>query len=325
MRRHGWSGLVVVGATVLPFLLSKFQTFQATQVMVYAIAILGLNLLTGYNGQISLGHGAFYAAGAYSAAILIDQGGVPYWAATPVAAAVCFAAGFLFGFPALRLGGHYLALATFALALAVPQMLKWRPLEAWTGGVQGIFLDKPEAPFGLPLDSDRWLYYVVLAHALVLFWCAANLLRGRIGRAIRAIRDQPVAAETAGIDISRTKAIVFGISAMYTGFAGALGAMIVQFVAPDSYTFFLSVFLMVGLVVGGASSLWGAFLGAAFITIVPNVAADISKSATGVIYAVAMIAIMYWFPQGLSGGAQRLFAGIRRRPAPPPAGAPGAR
>ncbi len=313
MRRYRWSGLAVAAAIMLPFLLSKFQTFQATQIMVYAIAILGLNLLTGYNGQISLGHGAFYAIGAYVTAILMDQAGAPYWAAIPVAAIICFGVGFLFGFPARRLGGHYLALATFALALAVPQLLKWRMIEHWTGGVQGVFLDKPGAPFGLPLNSDHWLYYLVLAHVVLLFWCAANLLRGRIGRAIRAIRDQPVAAETAGIDIARTKAIVFGVSATYTGIAGALSALVIQFVAPDSFPFFLSIYLVVGLVVGGASSLWGAFLGAGFITMVPNIAAEISKGATGLIYAVAMIALMYWLPQGISGGVQRLFVCVSRR------------
>ena len=294
-------------ALAAPFTLSDFRTFQVTQILVYAIAILGLNLLTGFNGQISLGHGAFFAIGAYVAAILMEKFGVPYWATILAAAIISFAIGFLFGLPALRLEGHYLALATFALALAVPQILKHQQLEDWTGGVQGIFLTKPGAPFGLPLEQDRWLYFFVQAHVAVLFVCAANLLRGRVGRAIRANRDQPVAAETAGINNAIYKTTVFGISAMYTGIAGALSAIILQFVAPDSFSMFLSIFLLVGVVVGGVGSIWGAFLGAIFITVVPNVSADISKAATGVIYAVAMIVLMYRMPNGLWGGLMRLW------------------
>jgi len=307
----GTRRMIVIAACVvallLPLLLTNFRTFQLTQVMVYAIAILGLNLLTGYNGQISLGHGAFFALGAYAASILMEKAGLPYWATVPAAAFVCFVVGFLFGLPALRLAGHYLALATFALALAVPQLLKHPGLEGWTGGVQGLYLSKPHAPFGLPIGQDRWLYFYVFAHVLLLFACAANLLRGRIGRAIRAIRDQPVAAETAGIDNAMYKTTVFGISAMYTGIAGALSAIVLQFVAPDSFTMFLSIFLLVGVVVGGAGSIWGSFLGAVFIIAVPSISADISKAATGVIYAVAMVFLMWRMPNGLWGGVQALF------------------
>lgn len=299
--------VVSVCALLVPLLVSDFRSFQLTQILVYAIALLGLNLLTGFNGQISLGHGAFFALGAYTAAILMEKAGLPYWSAVVPAALISFVVGFLFGLPALRLAGHYLALATFALALAVPQILKHPGLETWTGGVQGIFLSKPSAPFGLPLGQDKWLYYFVLAHVAVLFACAANLLRGQIGRAIRAIRDQPLAAETAGIDNARYKTTVFGISAMYTGVAGALSAIVLQFVAPDSFSMFLSIFLLVGVVVGGIGSIWGAFLGAVFITVVPNVSADFSKAATGAIYAISMIVLMYRMPNGLWGGVMRIW------------------
>src|SRR5438874_8414572 len=164
--------LLIAIACVLPFLLTNYRIFQATLVLVYAIALLGLNILTGYNGQISLGHGAFYAVGAYCAAILMDQAGAPYWATIPIAGAVCLLAGFLFGLPALRLEGLYLALATFALGVSMPQLLKYHHLEKWTGGVQGIVIAKPEAPaifpkMGLPLNPDQWLYFFTLAVALV--------------------------------------------------------------------------------------------------------------------------------------------------------------
>ncbi|MGO9758718.1 MAG: branched-chain amino acid ABC transporter permease, partial [Roseiarcus sp.] len=148
---------VGVVALALPFFASGYHLFQFSQVLIYAIALLGLNVLTGFNGQISLGHGAFFAIGAYVAAILETRFGAPYWATIPPAGALCFAAGFLFGLPALRLGGLYLALATFALAVATPQLLDFKAFDAWTGGVQGLQLGKPHAPFGLPLTPDQWL------------------------------------------------------------------------------------------------------------------------------------------------------------------------
>lgn len=298
----------VAVAVVAPMFLTNFQTFQMTQVQVYAIAILGLNLLIGYNGQISLGHGAFYAVGAYSVAILSHHFGVPYWIGIPLAAVVSFVVGYLFGFPALRLEGHYLALATFALALAVPPLLKHPALAAWTGGVQGIFIPKPKAPFGLTLKPDQWLYYFTLAWLLVMFLIATNLLNGRIGNAIRAIRDNPTAAEAMGINLARTKATVFGVSALFTGLAGGLSATIIQFVAPDSFTMFLSVFLFVGVVVGGIGSVPGAIIGGAFIVFVPNFAADISKAATNGIFGLFLIALMFVMPNGIWGAVRRGFA-----------------
>src|SRR5262245_54540550 len=138
--------------------------------IVYAIAVLGLNLLTGFNGQISLGHGAFFAVGAYTAAILIDHAGWPALATLPAAALACFCVGALFGLPALRLEGHYLALATFALAIAVPQMLKYRHFEWFTNGVQGINIFKADPPFGVPLSGDQWMYLIVLVVACLLLW-----------------------------------------------------------------------------------------------------------------------------------------------------------
>src|SRR5581483_4923602 len=180
--------VLLLVACVLPFVVSNYRTFQLTLVLVYAIALLGLNILTGYNGQISLGHGAFYAIGAYVAAMLMDQAGMPYWATIPIAGVVCLVVGFLFGLPALRLEGLYLALATFALAVSMPPILKAHFLEKWTGGVQGIVIVKPDPPAwlaaaGVKLNADQWLYYFVLAIALVLFVVGWNLISGRIGRA----------------------------------------------------------------------------------------------------------------------------------------------
>ena len=300
-RRLALVGLLVVLACALPFLIGNYRVFQATLVLVYAIALLGLNMLTGYNGQISLGHGAFYAIGAYTTAIMMDNFGVPYWATIPAAGLVCGIVGFLFGLPALRLEGVYLALATFALGVAMPQILKHKSLEEWTGGVQGVVITKPDPPAWLPISQDQWLYLFTLAWLILMFLLAWNLLRGRIGRAMVGIRDQPIAAQAMGVNTALVKSFTFGVSALYTGVAGALGAIAIQFVAPDSFTVFLSITFVVGIVVGGLASISGAIYGALFIQFIPNIADQISKAAPWAIYGVILIAFMYVMPTGVAG------------------------
>jgi branched-chain amino acid transport system permease protein len=305
--------LLLVLACALPFLISNYRVFQMTLVLAYSIALLGLNMLTGFNGQISLGHGAFYAIGAYTAAILMDKAGLPYWATIPIAGAVCFVAGFLFGLPALRLEGLYLALATFALGVAMPQILKHKTLEEWTGGVQGIVIVKPDPPEWSGLSQDHWLYFFTLAWVVLLFVLGWNLLRGRIGRAMVAIRDQPIAAQAMGVNTAMVKSLTFGVSALYTGISGALGAIAVQFVAPDAFNFFLSITLLTGVVIGGLASISGAFFGALFIQFVPNVADEISKAAPWAIYGVFLIAFMYVMPTGVAGFVRLVRGRLARR------------
>jgi branched-chain amino acid transport system permease protein len=289
----------------------NYRVFQFTLAMVYAIALLGLNMLTGYNGQFSLGHGAFYAIGAYTTAVMLDRWNIAYGWTIPTAGIVCLVVGFLFGLPALRLEGLYLALATFALALAAPQILKY--FEGWTGGVQGIVIIKPSAPFGLPLNEDEWLYFLTLGILIVLFILARNLLRSRVGRAIVAIRDHHIAAETMGVNSARYKSLTFGVSALYTGIAGSLGAIVVQFVAPDSFSIFLSINILVGSVVGGMATISGAIIGGIFILFVPNMAEVVSKAAPGAIYGIFLIVFMYVMPGGIAGSLKmviyRLFSG----------------
>jgi branched-chain amino acid transport system permease protein len=305
--------LAVLAAAVWPTLtFSNYHLFQLTLVVVYAIAILGLALLTGFNGQISLGHGAFYAIGAYTTAILMTMWNVPYWATLPVSAVVCAIIGFLIGLPALRLGGLYLALTTFALAVAVPQVLKYNLLQDWTGGVQGLVIDKPEAPFGLQLSPDQWLYLFTLAVGCVLYVIAWNLVRGRVGRAMMAIRDHSLAAEAMGINISLLKTRTFAVSALYTGVAGSLGAIAIQFVAPDSFGFFVSIYLFVGLVVGGVASIGGTIVGGLFVEFIPNVADKVSKAAPGAVYGVILIAVMFLMPDGAGGFVRMMWRRFRR-------------
>jgi branched-chain amino acid transport system permease protein len=319
--RLGW---VIVGAVALslPIFASGYHLYQFSQVLIYAIALLGLNLLTGFNGQISLGHGAFFAIGGYGAAILIVQLGMPAWAAIPIASAICFVAGFLFGFPALRLGGLYLALATFALAVAAPQVLSYKGFDSFTGGSQGLQLPKPHAPYGLPINADQWLYLVCLGCAVVLFWTAANLVGGRVGRALIAIRDHPIAAETMGVDTALYKTTCFGISALYAGVAGGLSAIAVGFVSPDSFGLYLSLSFLVGIVVGGLGSIGGVIFGALFIEFVPNWADQLSvyfgegaKALPGAIYGLLLILLMALAPSGVAGALRalvRFFARMAR-------------
>jgi branched-chain amino acid transport system permease protein len=320
MSLRAWKtiGLVALGAgaVALPFLVSNYRVFQFNMVLVYTIVLLGLNMLTGYNGQISLGHGAFYAIGAYAAAILMDRFGWPYWATLPVAGVLCFISGFLFGLPALRLRGHYLALATFALAVAMPQILKYKHIEHWTGGVQGIVIIKPDPPFGLKVTPDQWLYLFTLAVLVVMFVIGWNLLRGRVGRAMVAIRDHPIAAEAMGVNSGLFKTLTFGVSALYTGVAGALGAIVVQFVAPDSFTALLSITFLIGIVIGGIASVSGALYGALFIQFVPNFADQISKAAPWAIYGVFLLVFIYAMPTGVAGFIRMLVGKLARRFAP---------
>jgi branched-chain amino acid transport system permease protein len=306
--------LVVFAALVIsPLFVKNFIIFQMTMVLIYAIAILSLNLLTGGSGQFSLGQSAFYAVGAYTAGILMEHFGVNYVLTLPAAGIICFIFGFLFGFPALRLSGVYLALATFALAVAMPQLLKLGVFEHWTGGVQGLVITKPDAPFGLKMSQDMWLYYFTLAISAAIYILAVNLLRSRSGRAMMAIRDNQIAASAMGVDLPLYKTLAFGISAAFTGIAGALGAIVVQFVAPDSFTIQLAIAIFVGMVVGGVGWLPGSLVGAAFIVFVPNVAEHISKGLSGAVFGVFLFAVIFLLPHGARQVAYTVEAMFRKK------------
>ena len=302
----------------------EYYMFMGQSMLINTIAILGLNLLIGFNGQISLGHSAFFAIGAYTTAILMNFAGWPYFATIPVAAAVCFGAGFLFGFPALKLEGHYLALATFTLAIAVPQLLKYKAIAGWTGGVGGLILDKPDAPEFTRLGTDQYLYYLCLILTMLSFWIVRNLLRGRSGRAMMAIRDHAMAVATMGIDTAKYKTLTFGISAGITGVGGALSAITVAYVAPDSFTLQLAVSFLVGLVVGGIASLPGCLVGGAFIVLIQNSSQSISDwmkvtfslrydVPAWAIYGVLLILLMYFMPRGIMGGIESLWLKLTHR------------
>ena len=322
---------------VLPRFISDFRAQQFAYVGIYLIALVGLNILTGYTGQISLGHGAFMAIGGYTTAILIsDQslqlhghvfmGDLKDLWTIPIAGLVAGAAGLLFGLPALRLTGLYLALATFAIAVAAPAVIK--RFETFTGGSGGVNL------FGLPdltggidgvmvfghhMTFNEWLYYLSWAIALAALALAWLLLRGRTGRAFRAVRDSETAAASAGVNLALYKTLAFGVSAAFAGIAGSLYAIANTFVNPDTFPITLSIFLLVGVVVGGLGSLAGLLAGAVFIyfmqiswaqntdRIIPDWlpwVGDLNTSSPGapaVAFGVVLIAIMLLLPSGAAG------------------------
>jgi branched-chain amino acid transport system permease protein len=295
---NGTSLVVLALLIAAPLFVKNFIIFQMTMLLIYGLAVLALNILTGGSGQFSLGQSAFYAIGAYTSAILMEHYDVNYALTLPISGVICFGAGFLFGQPALRLSGVYLALATFALATAMPQLLKLNFLEPWTGGVQGLVVTKPDAPFGLPMSQDMWLYYFTLVVTIAIYLFSVNLLRSRSGRAFMAIRDNEIAASAMGVDVALYKTLAFGVSAGITGVAGSLGAIAVQFVAPDSYTITLAIALFLGMVVGGVGWLPGSIVGSAFIIFVPNIAESVSKGLSGAVFGVLLFIVIYLVPHG---------------------------
>jgi branched-chain amino acid transport system permease protein len=321
MRRAGRFAPVVafvvlaVVVAVLPSFVSAFRAQQFAYVAIYLIALIGLNVLTGYTGQISLGHGAFMAIGGYTTAILVADHGVKDVWTIPIAALLTGVVGFLVGIPALRLSGLYLALATFAIAVSMPAVIK--RFEGFTGGGSGINLFglpeltaslTPVTILGRELSFNDWLYYLCWTLALVAYVVAWLLLRGRTGRAFRAVRDSETAAQSSGVSLPTYKTLAFGVSAAYAGVAGSLFAIATTFVNPDTFPIALSILLLVGVVVAGLGSLVGLIAGAVFIQFLPIWSQEVSKSpgAPSIVSGVVLIALMFVLPMGFAGLLARL-------------------
>jgi branched-chain amino acid transport system permease protein len=297
---------------VLPFVLTDFRTVQLATVGAYFIAILGLDVLTGHSGQISLGHGAFMAVGAYTTAILMADHGVRDLWTIPIAAGVAGVIGLLAGVPALRLSGLYLALATFGIAVVLPTVLK---KFHFTGGSTGITLFGKPAQTGhgvgiWGLTNNQWLYVLTWTVGAVVFLLAWWLLDSRFGRSLRAIRDSELAASASGVNRAKYKVLAFGVSAAFAGVAGALFAINVAYVAPDTFPIRLSLYLLVGAVVGFFGSIWGAVLGALLIQFLPDVVGLIphvdTKQAgpTTLVFGLVLVVLMLMLPVVLRVGSR---------------------
>lgn len=320
--------VVVVGGVLiaLPQQYEAFRVNQFNKVITYAIAALGLNLLTGYNGQISIGHGAFYGVGAYTVVILVADHGWGHFPAVAVAAALTLVLGIIVGLPALRIEGLYLALVTLALATVFPQIIvRYRD---FTGGAQGKRIPNPDAfkaPDWTGLADDQWRYYVLLAFAVVAFVLVRNLVKSRAGRAIIAIRDNETAATTLGVNHSAYKVFVFGVSAMLAGVGGALSTFYEPFVSSGQFNINLSIFLLVAVVVGGVATITGPAIGAFLVIFVPIWLGDLDVPAElpPILFGAALILLMMVAPGGVLGLVRRLTAFLKRQVGrsggPPPA------
>jgi branched-chain amino acid transport system permease protein len=303
---------VAVGlAALVPQVNEPFRVNQFSTVMTYALAALGLALLTGFSGQISIGHGAFMGVGAYTTAILVADHGFPWLASTVVAAVLCFCAGALVGIPALRIRGPALALATLGLAVLFPQIIK--RFSSLTGGSAG----KPvasgfAAPSGSGIAPDQWTYYIILAFLVLALLLARNLVKSRVGRALVAIRDNEVAAEVLGVNLAAYKILVFGVSAMLAGIGGSLGVYITQFVDAGQFDILLSIQLLVQGVVGGIATVVGPVVGAGSVYYINQFISenfsDRLQQLTPVIFGAALIALMMVMPDGIVGGLHRAWA-----------------
>lgn len=291
-------GVALLVAVALPFVASSFRTYQFTMALVWAVAVLGLNLLTGYSGQISLGHSAFFGVGAYTSAILIVDYGWHHILTLPVAGLVAFAVGFAVGIPALRLAGLYLALMTLALAVAFPALA--RRFEGLTNGVmgKGVRSRDVQAPGWWPFERDEYLYFVVLLTLILLLVLARNMIKSRVGRALTALRDNEIPAQTLAVYPARYKTLAFAVSASFAGVAGGLYALVIRFVSPDSFLLTLSILILAGMVVGGLATIGGAIFGGLFIQFVPYYAEEVNKALGPLIFGVVIIFTMLLAPGG---------------------------
>ena len=312
--------VLVVAVVVTPSISTHYRTFQFSFVAIYLIALLGLNILTGFTGQISLGHGAFMGIGAYTTTLLVvDHGWRDLWT-LPLAGVIAGLAGLAFGLPATRFAGPYLALATFAIPLSFIGLLKRFP--HFTGGNLGKPLPPLHSEFGLKTNPSVWIYWVAWIIALVMLAFAYAIIRGRLGRSFRAVRDSEIAATANGVSTASVKTLAFGISAFYCGIAGGLFAMGVSYVNPDTFPIDLSILLLVGVVLGGAGSIGGMVFGALFVEFiritwgpaildVVSSVHHINTRAPGsplVVYGVVLLLVLYAAPAGVAGLFGRLLA-----------------
>jgi len=309
---------ITVAGVGLPWVVTGFQSLQLSYVLIFAIAMLGLNILTGNSGQISLGHGAFMAVGAFVTAIGMQRFGMNMFLTFPISALVCGVLGFLIGLPALRLEGIYLALATFALGVGAPDLL--RKPAGITGGVRGIIVPPVTSPFDW-LQDEQYFYYICLAVAAIVFLVAWNLLHGKIGRAWRSIRDSELAARSSGINLAGYKTLAFAVSAAFAGLSGSLLGLANGFVSADSYQVTLSIAVLVGSIIGGIGTIEGAIIGGFINEFLPTESHDfvyqfnpsLSTAAPGITQGLLLLLIIFFARDGIAGIIRVTYYRLRLR------------
>ncbi|MCR4404296.1 MAG: branched-chain amino acid ABC transporter permease [Candidatus Acetothermia bacterium] len=295
-----WSGALCLLA-LAPLFLRSYTLYILNMAGVYLVATLGLNLLTGYTGQLSIGHAGFLAIGAYAGALLPAKLAVPFWLSIPLAGIISGLAGFILLIPALRLTAIYLAIATLGFGAAVAEILpRWT---AVTGGYQGMKV--PKAAFlGLTLDSDVKLYYLALIIVILMILLARNIVGSKLGRAFVAIRDQERAAQALGISLTKYKASAFFISAFYTGIAGALYSFVVGYISPGEFDLAKSLLIFMMMALGGMGSIPGSVVGAVFLTFLPHWLSGF-RGLQQFIYGAALVLVVIFAPYGIWGFVRR--------------------
>lgn len=306
LRRDTFAFQMNIGALLLPliipFFVEKFRLFQLSNTLVYAIALIGLNILTGINGQLSVGHGAYFGIGAFSMAIIMGTLKLHYLVALFLTLVACAFTGFVCGIPALRLQRDSLSMVTFALSVMFPQLLVH--FDKWTGGSTGLTVEHPEVPGFLArfsVTQDVWMYIICLIGFYVVSYLTANLVYGRTGRALRAVRDHDIASEAMGISNAYYRVLASCLSGAVTGIGGALFALLIGRVAPDTFGAELSLLFLAAIVVGGVGSLYAPIYGAIFLQFVPNITEAISQAMTMVVYGAVMIGLVFFNASGVTG------------------------
>jgi branched-chain amino acid transport system permease protein len=303
--------IFLAGLALVPRFATTYWLDVLNRIGIAVIGALGLNILVGFTGQISIGHAAFLAVGAYATAILEGKAGVPFYLAIPLGALVTSVFGLVFGIPSLRLKGLYLAIATLAAHFITSYgIIHW---ESMTNGVLGLMVT-PATVFGLPLDSDARVYYLIFALAVPAVLFTKNLFRTKVGRAFIAIRDRDVAAAVMGVSLYRYKLLAFVISSFYAGVAGGLMAHHSRILFPDAFTLLVAIDYLAMIIIGGMGSILGSVFGAVFMTVLPEVLKLSATSLTGlypqafgliasvrdIVFGLAVILFLTYEPQGLA-------------------------
>ncbi len=329
----GW--LCILGVAVYVLGPGKdYLVLRWAQAVTLAIAILGLNLVTGYSGQVSLGHSAFFGIGAYTSMILVADHGWPFLATLPVAGAIGFGVGVLVGLPALRIRDLYLTLVTLGIALAFPSIVK--KMESLTGGGNGktITVGKGDVPNGFKwrapswvpghLNESSWIFVTVFLIAVVMYLLASNLVRSRVGRATVAVRDNEIGAISSGVNSSRVKVMAFAVSALWTAVGGGCFALAGQTIAPDSFGLQRSIELIAGLVIGGIATIIGPALGGVIVEFLPYLSFIAFPGPEAyVLYGLILVVLVFFMPGGIVAGVRTLKARfVRVTPRLPDVSAP---
>jgi branched-chain amino acid transport system permease protein len=304
MSRVQWLclGVALAAFAVLPFGLNRYGLYLATLWCVYLMAAMGLNLVVGYAGQMSIGHAAFFGIGAYVAAILL-KADVSFWLALPAAAIVCFIVGLALGFPALRVQHHYLAFATLGFNVLV--YLFFRNEEWLTGGTYGISGIQRPSLFGFSLDRSLVFFYFVYASTLVLALVLAWILRSPWGRAFAALRDNPIRAESLGINITAYTLLAFAIGGVFAGIGGVYFAALVQYIEPGPFHLTTSLMMLLMVIVGGAGRFFGPVAGSIVVILLPEWL-RFAQDWYLAVFGFAVVATMVWLPGGLLSIPERL-------------------